>query len=182
MLNTKYIIFKGQNQEPVAQYNPEALGNAWFVKAYKMVENADSEMAALTNFKADSVAIVDKRFANELKDFKFNPDTTAKIKLVFYSPNKLSYTYNAQSPQFTVFSDIYYDKGWNLYVDGKKSNYFRVNYVLRAAILPSGKHQIDFVFEPSSYYVGEKISLASSVLLLLFAIFVFYKEFFKKNN
>ncbi|NSW45110.1 MAG: YfhO family protein [Bacteroidales bacterium] len=181
MLNTKYIIFKGQNQEPVAQYNPEALGNAWFVKAYKIVENADSEIAALTNFKADSIAIIDKRFANELKDFKFQPDSTAKIKLTYYSPNKLSYSYNAQTPQFTVFSDIYYDKGWNLYIDGQKSKYFRVNYVLRAAILPSGQHQIDFIFEPSSYFIGEKISLASSIILLLLAIFAFYKEFFKEK-
>jgi len=181
MLNTKYIIFKGQNQEPVAQYNPEALGNAWFVKAYKIVENADSEITALTDFRADSVAIVDKRFAHQLNGFKFQPDSTAKIKLTYYSPNKLSYSYNAQTPQFTVFSDIYYDKGWNLYIDGQKSKYFRVNYVLRAAILPSGQHQIDFIFEPSSYFIGEKISLASSIILLLLAIFAFYKEFFKEK-
>lgn len=181
MLNTKYIIFRDQNQEPAAQYNPKALGNAWFVKAYKIVANADSEMAALKNFKPDSVAIVDKRFENEIKNFNFNVDTTATIKLVFYSPNKLSYEYNAKSPQFTVFSDIYYDKGWNLYIDGKKSPYFRANYVLRAAILPSGKHQVEFVFEPSSYFVGENVSLASSLLLLFMAVFIVYKEFFKKK-
>ncbi|MGQ9847962.1 MAG: YfhO family protein, partial [Bacteroidales bacterium] len=178
MLNTKYIIIRDQNQEPVAQYNPKALGNAWFVKAYKIVANADSEMAALKNFKPDSLAIVDKRFENEIKNFNFNVDTTATIKLVFYSPNKLSYEYNAQSPQFTVFSDIYYDKGWNLYIDGKKSPYFRANYILRAAILPSGKHQIEFVFEPSSYYITENISLASSLLLLFLAVFMVYKEYF----
>lgn len=182
MLNTKYIIFRDQNQEPAVQYNPKALGNAWFVKAYKIVANADSEMAALKDFKPDSIAIVDKRFENEIKNFNFNVDTTATIKLVFYSPNKLSYEYNAQSPQFTVFSDIYYDKGWNLYIDGKKSPYFRANYVLRAAILPSGKHQVEFVFEPSSYYIGENVSLASSLLLLFFAAFMVYKEFFKKKD
>lgn len=182
MLNTKYIIFQDQNQEPTVQYNPKALGNAWFVKAYKIVPNADSEMSALKDFKPDSLAIVDKRFENEIKNFNFNIDTTATIKLTYYSPNKLSYDYNALWPQFTVFSDIYYDKGWNLYIDGKKSNYFRVNYVLRAAILPSGKHQIEFVFEPSSYYIGENISLASSLLLLLFAVFTIYKEFIKKKD
>jgi hypothetical protein len=182
MLNTKYIIFPGQDQQPAAQYNPEALGNAWFVSAYKIVANADSEMAALKDFKPDSIAIVDKRFESELKSFTFANDSNASIKLTHYSPNKLTYAYKAQSPQFTVFSEIYYDKGWNLYIDGKPSSYFRVNYVLRAAILPQGEHQIEFVFEPKAYFIGEKISLASSLLLLLVSIFMVYKEFFKKNN
>lgn len=182
MLNTKYIIFQDKDHQPAVQYNPNSLGNAWFVKAYKIVANADSEMAAITNFKPDSIAIVDKRFESYIMNFKFNIDSTATIKLTYYSPNKLSYDYNAQWPQFTVFSDIYYDKGWNLYIDGKKSPYFRANYVLRAAILPSGKHQVDFVFEPSSYFVGENVSLASSLLLLFFAVFMVYKEFFKKKD
>jgi len=182
MLNTKYIIFPGQDRQPAVQLNPDALGNAWFVKAYKVVENADSELSALTNFKPDSVAIVDKRFENELKGFTFTNDSSAQIKLTNYSPNKLSYSYNSKNPQFTVFSDIYYDKGWNMYIDGKQSPYFRVNYVLRAAILPNGTHHVEFVFEPKSYFTGEKISLASSVILLLIAIFVFYKEVIKNKE
>lgn len=182
MLNTKYIIFPGQDHQPAVQLNPDAMGNAWFVKAYKIVENADSELSALTHFKPDSVAIVDKRFENELKGFTFTNDSSAQIKLTSYSPNKLTYSYSSKNPEFTVFSDIYYDKGWNLYIDGKQSPYFRVNYVLRAAILPEGTHKIEFIFEPKSYYIGEKISLASSVILLLIAIFVFYKEVIKKKT
>lgn len=174
MLNTKYFIVPDENNKPVAQYNPNALGNAWFVKAYKIVKNADEELASLSNFKPDSVAIVDQRFSNILNNFSPRFDSSATIKLVFYSPNKLSYEYQAKYKQLTVFSDIYYDKGWNLYVDGKIYPYFRANYVLRAAILPEGTHKIDFIFEPQSYAIGEKISLASSLLLLIFAIFVFY--------
>ena len=66
-----------------------------------------------------------------------------------------------------MFSEIYYDKGWNAYVDGKPMPHFRANYVLRAMRIPSGKHTVEFKFEPSTYYTGEKISLAGSVLLLL---------------
>ncbi|MCX7862767.1 MAG: YfhO family protein [Bacteroidales bacterium] len=179
MLNTRYIIYPDKDRNPVAQYNPEALGNAWFVKAYRMVENADSEIVALSKFKPDSVMIVDKRFAHFVKDFKYQHDSAAYIHLTYYSPNKLVYQYQSSTPQLTVFSDIYYDKGWNLYIDGKKYDYFRANYVLRAALLPKGKHEIIYSFEPTSYYTGEKISLASSLILLFFAIFVFYKEFKK---
>jgi hypothetical protein len=176
MLNTRYIIYPDKDKNLAVQFNPMALGNAWFVKAYKVVENADSEIEALSNFNPDSIAIVDKRFANYLNNFKYQKDTNAYIRLVEYSPNKLKYVYSSLYPQFTVFSDIYYDKGWNLYINGKKHDYFRVNYVLRASILPAGKYTLEFIFEPKSYYIGEKISLASSLILLILTIFVFYKE------
>jgi LPXTG-motif cell wall-anchored protein len=38
---------------------------------------------------------------------------------------------------------------------------------LRAAQLPIGNHKIEFIFHPTSYYTGEKISLAGSILLVL---------------
>jgi uncharacterized membrane protein YfhO len=182
MLNTKYIIYPDKEKNPAVQLNPQALGNAWFVKSYRLVENADSELNALSKFKPETEAIVDKRFETEIGKFSFQPDSLAKIRLTSYNPNKLSYQFQSNVAQFTVFSEIYYDKGWNLYIDGKKSPYFRVNYVLRAAIIPAGKHQVDFTFEPSSYFTGEKISLASSLLLLLLTLAVFYKEVIKTKN
>ena len=54
-----------------------------------------------------------------------------------------------------------------MYIDGKESPYFRANYVLRAAQIPVGNHKIEFIFHPASYYTGEKISLAGSILLVL---------------
>jgi len=179
MLNTRYIIFPDKDRNPVPQLNPGALGNAWFVKTYQLVENADSELAALSTFRPDSVAIVDKRFQQYVSSFNYNKDTAAYIKLISYSPHKLIYDYYSTTPQLTVFSDIYYDKGWTLYIDGKKHDYFRANYVLRASVLPAGKHTIEFKFEPSTYYNGEKISLASSILLFILAIFALYKELYK---
>ncbi len=180
MLNTKYFIVPTKNGQPVVQQNPGALGNAWFVKEYKLVPNADSEITALCHFDPAKTAIVDKRFAKYVKDWKYIPDTEASIKLVSYAPNKLVYEYNAKSPQFTVFSEIYYPKGWNAYVDGKLMPHFRVNYVLRAMILPSGKHKVVFKFEPKGYFVGYKIAYVFVILLFLFAGVVIYLGYKKK--
>ncbi len=180
MLNTKYIIVPTKEQGNVVQQNPYALGNVWFVKSYKLVANADSELNALTNFNPSQEAIVDKRFEGMFKDFKPDFDSTATIKLTKYSPNELKYKSKCNNLQLAVFSEIYYDKGWNVFVDNKPATYFRANYVLRAMLVPSGNHEIDFKFEPKGYLVGEKVSLASSILLLLLFVGGIYFEF--KNS
>jgi len=167
MLNTKYIIVPSKDQGPIPQMNPNALGNAWFVKSSKIVVNADSEIVALTNFNPANEVIIDKRFEGELKGFNFNVDSTASIKLTEYKPNHLTYQSNANTEQLAVFSEIYYDKGWKAFVDGKLANHFRVNYVLRAMRIPEGKHVVEYKFQPEMYYAGNKVSMISSIILLL---------------
>jgi uncharacterized membrane protein YjjP (DUF1212 family) len=172
MLNTKYVIIADKNQQPVAQQNPNALGNAWFVNEYKLVPNADSEIVALSHFDPSHTAIIDKRFGDELSEFKeygFKPykDSASTIKLTHYEPNELTYESNNKGEGLAVFSEIYYKDGWNAYVNGKLSPHIRADYVLRAMHLPAGKNQIEFKFEPAVFAKGEKISLAGSVLLLL---------------
>ncbi|MDY0101441.1 MAG: YfhO family protein [Lentimicrobium sp.] len=167
MLNTKYIIGMGENRVPEVQINMAALGNAWFVKEVNLVNNADEEIDALTAFFPENTAVVDKRFTSNLEGFTFKADSTASIELSEYQPNKLRYAFNSAVDQLTVFSEIYYDKGWNAYVDGKKVPHFRADYVLRAMVIPAGKHEIEFRFEPKVFMAGEKISFASSLLLIL---------------
>ncbi len=168
MLNTKYFIVPGQDKQPVPQRNPSALGNAWFVYNYKTVTGADAEIDALTNFNPAEEAIVEEHFVNSLKGKTFTKDSLASIVLTEYAPGKLAYNSKCTSEQLAVFSEIYYQPGWNAFIDGKASEHIRVNYVLRAMLIPAGEHKIEFRFEPQSYYTGRKIALASSLLLLIF--------------
>ncbi len=178
MLNSKYIIY---NPDAPPIVNNNVLGNAWFVNEYKIVPNADSEIAALNNFNPKTTAIIDQRFKSNLDAFKSFSDSTASITLLSYQPNDLVYESKSNAEGLAVFSEIYYDKGWNVYVDGQLSPYFRTNYVLRGMLVPSGNHKIEWKFEPSVYYTGEKISLASSILLLLMVAGVGFTKW-KKNN
>lgn len=177
MLNTKYFIVPGPDKQPIAQRNYEALGNAWPVKQVKWVKNADEEIEALNEFSPATEAVIDVRFKSLLEGKSFGEDSTATITLKSYKPNELVYEYNGgTSNQFVVFSEIYYDKGWDAYIDGVPAEYVRCNYVLRGMFLPEGKHEIVFKFYPKSYHTGEKIALAGSILLLLLAGFGFFKE------
>ena len=164
MLNTKYYIYD-LNQPPLP--NTHALGNAWFVKSAKVVDSADQEVTSMKNFDPKSTAIVNKSFDKGLCGFT-SGSGEGDIKLTAYQPNDLKYeaTVNSGS-QLAVFSEIYYPKGWKSFIDGKETPHIQVDYVLRGLVIPAGKHQVEFKFEPSSYYLGNKVSLASSILLLL---------------
>lgn len=165
MLNTKYFIVPGENQVPTVQVNVGALGNAWFVTHYQLVDNADQEINAMDHFNPADTAIIDKKFASLLSGYQGGRDSLDEITLTKYQPNHLWYKYKATGKSLAVFSEIYYPKGWNAYVDGTLTPHFRANYVLRAMVLPAGQHELEFRFEPAVYKVGEKISLASSILL-----------------
>jgi hypothetical protein len=165
MLNVKYFILQDSARGLFPQQNPVANGNAWFVKEYVMVENADAEIDSLTEFNSNEKVYIDRRYADQLKEFTIQPDSGATIRLTAYAPNKLDYEYTAATPQLAVFSEIHYDKGWNAYVDGQLMPHFRCDYVLRGMVLPAGNHKLEFRFEPQIVAIGERVALTSSMVL-----------------
>ena len=164
MLNTKYYIYD-LKQPPLA--NSHALGNAWLVKEVKEVDKADQEITSLKSFDPKTTAIVNKNFGKELNGYK-NGSGEGEIKLIDYKPNYLKYEATVNTgAQLAVFSEIYYPKGWISSIDGKETAHVQADFVLRAMVIPAGKHVIEFRFEPKSYFIGNKISTTSSILLLL---------------
>lgn len=170
MLNTKYIIQQNpQNGQPVAVRNPEAFGPSWLVKNIHYVKNGNEEMQALDSIDLKENAIVQDKYKSMIPAAPVY-DSTASIKLVRNVNDTIVYTTSASANQFAVFSEIYYDKGWNAFIDGKPAPYLRVNYALRGMPVPAGTHTIEFKFEPQSYKLGNTLalvaSLAAYVLLL----------------
>ena len=164
MLNTKYIIYNPQGQ-PLT--NPYAFGNAWFAEEITWASDANEELDALAQLGTKGQVVIDKRFQKELEGLSPVADVANEIQLKQYLPNHLVYESQASSKQLAIFSEIYYNKGWNAYIDGKLTPHIRVNYTLRGMIVPEGKHTIEFKFLPKSYYTGEKIALVGSILLIL---------------
>jgi len=179
MLNTRYIIVPDANKQPAVQHNPDALGAAWFVGSYRVVNNPDEEIAAIGNFNPAQELIVDKRFENQLAGKTFVKDTTSKIALVAYVPNHLTYNTKTTKEQLAVFSEIYYADGWQATLDGKEVPYFRSNYILRAMVVPAGTHTIEFRFQPKSFNRFETASMVALVALILFLVVAFGMDFVK---
>jgi hypothetical protein len=179
MLNTKYVIFNPQSAPLV---NDKALGNAWFVENPVIVQNANEELASVSNFDPASQAFVDKKFSSLIKKSSYPATPGDTVMLTSYLPNELVYKYNAADEKLVVFSEIYYPAGWKCFIDGKETEYFRADYVLRAMIAPAGSHEIRFKFEPASYITGNKISLASSIVLILIILGYFGAGIYKRSS
>ncbi len=168
MLNAKYIIGAANTAEgrrAVLVENPNAFGNAWFVNQIKNVANADSAILSLKNTDLKKIAIVNQKIGLEEKNF--NASTNNNISLTSYLPNKLTYIYKANSEQFAVFSEIYYEKGWKAFINGKESNIYEVDFLLRGLKVPSGEGTIEMIFEPYSHEIGVSLTYISSLLILL---------------
>ena len=182
MLNTRYIVY---NQDATPIRNRHAYGNAWFADSIRIVKNADEEMSALAATDPSRVALVDARFTDKVAGYNPSQDSSARIRLLSYAPDTLRYEYSAATKRLAVFSEVYYDHGWNAYVDGNLIPHFRTNWILRGAILPEGSHKLEFRFEPRNLYASQKTTIAGSILiglLLMGGCLVLAKKHLKETS
>lgn len=182
MLNTRYFILPLQGGQTAPVFNPYANGNAWFVDDVKYVDNANEEIDALHDTNPLYTAIVDKKFAEQIKSpvvsDNVSSDTLRSITLTDYQPNALKYEVDSKNGGVVVFSEIYYP-GWISYIDGKEVEHGRADYILRAMNVPAGKHQIEFRFDPKSLHTTETIAYTALAILALGAIavcFLWYRK------
>ena len=168
-LNVKYIIVPTENGD-ISIKNPYTNGNAWFVTDVKIVNSADEEMKALRTTDLKKTAIINQKYTLDFKNNLISNDTVSSIKLITYKSNYIKYSSQNEAEGLAVFSEIYYPKGWNVYIDGKINSHFRVDYVLRGMKIPAGKHTIEFKFEPQVVKTGSTIALISSILILFLLI------------
>ena len=158
MLNMKYAVVPLQGGKNAPVQNPYAMGNCWLVDEVVYVDTPDEECAALRTLDLHKQAVADKKFAQTLDTSK--PDFVPlmafeenSITLTSYQPNCLEYEVMSEKNAVAVFSEIYYPHDWHLYLVNANGEQVeiplaRVNYTLRAAVIPAGAHQLRMVFEP----------------------------------
>ncbi len=145
----------------------------WALEAIE-TSGGSSDGAAVTNDAEDGSA-------GALSDWT----SEDSIGLTHYAPNELRYSYSTDTERAAIFSEIYYPKGWRAWIepagaygevrgghyqpsaDGYPVELFRADWMLRGAMIPAGEGQLIMRFEPDSYQLGENISRASSILLIL---------------
>ncbi|MEZ4874909.1 MAG: hypothetical protein R2793_05550 [Flavobacteriaceae bacterium] len=167
MMNVKYILVPNKQGGMDAQQNPYANGPAWFVESVLPANNANEEILLLDSLNTKKTAVIGTAFLDKIPTKNISRDTTATIDITVHQPNNLVYETATQTEQLAVFSEVYYPKGWNAYIDGSPADYFRADYALRAMVIPAGIHTIEFKFEPEVIKKGSTYSLISFLLLIV---------------
>ncbi|MBL8010267.1 MAG: hypothetical protein JNJ64_06635 [Flavobacteriales bacterium] len=164
MLNTRYLI---TDPSRPALLNVNAFGPAWFVNDVRWVKDADAEILALREVGPDTVAVVDERWRSALGDAPLTPDPSASVTLDSYAANALRYTVRSANGGVVVFSEIWYGPDWQATLDGQPVEHVRADHVLRAMRVPAGEHVVEFRVASRSYALGNTLSLAGGLLILL---------------
>ena len=175
-LNVKYLIGKDDQDQDQLYVNPDALGNAWAVDSLLVLDNPDELLNKLKDTNISKIALgLKKSIPKDLPKI-FNSKDLIEIEKVKNSSSHLTYNYNALSNQLIVFSEIYYPSGWEVFVDGEKSNFFDVNYLLRGMLIPKGKHKIDFYFSPKIVNTGINIRIITIIITFSLIAYMLYRE------
>ena len=113
-------------------------------------------------------------------DIDFNPSNTALVEGLSssvsvdpgevleadYSKNdSLTFIVKSGNSSFLVLSDSWYP-GWRAYIDQKETRIYRTNGVFRGIFVEGeGKHKINFIFKPKSFYWGCLVTLITLLIM-----------------
>lgn len=178
MLNAKYMIF-GDAQQPEAVVNPNANGNAWFVSEVKFVNSPNEEIKLIGELDTKKVAIISQDDKKYFEGKSMQVDSTAFLNLTKYQANELEFKTQSNTPQLAILSEIYYPKGWKMFIDEKEVPYIKANYLLRAVHVPAGNHTLKMIFAPDVIAQGKIISMIVFGLFLILSsggIYFLYRK------
>jgi hypothetical protein len=75
------------------------------------------------------------------------------VKVTAYGPHRVELVASLASTGLVVIADSF-APGWELRIDGERAPIERVNFGMRAAVVPQGLHTLIYQYEPLSFRVG----------------------------
>lgn len=190
LMNVKYILSARPDSNQVLQpvfagsgkyvlYNKATLPRAFFVNRYEVASGID----ILRSIKAMQFNPYDVAYLME--------DPHVKVDSV-RAGNSVAYTHfdnqvielkaNATGNNLLFISEVWYPEGWKAFIDGKETPIYRINYMFRGVVVPSGDHTITMKFVPKGFYIGKSLSLWTNILALGGIIVLGMIRFQKRNT
>lgn len=170
MLGVKYIItdqpygvdgftLVNQSENEFVYKNDNALPRVYFVNNVEMKSGKEIlDLIKNDSFDPKKIAYVEE------KDFDIKSDSTSSVEIKNYLDEKISVETNSKGKEFLFFGTTYLP-AWNAYVDGNEAKTYKTNYGFIGVIVPEGKHNVEFAYEPKGFSIGKTISLILNILL-----------------
>ena len=181
LFNIKYVSAHGdmrvrgykkvnETRYAAVYLNRNCLPRAFLVRKPLIVKDERAILSHMSDKKFDpKEEIILEEYVEVPQQEKTGRIREDKVNILDYRPQRIDIFVVAKRPAFLLLSDTYYP-GWKAYIDGKKTHIQRADYLLRAVVVPEGKHIVRFVYEPLSFRVGGIITLTA--LFSLAAYFI----------
>ena len=171
MLNAKYIIFNQEGEKQIFK-NEFSSGSAWFVKENINVFDDDQEIKSLDTLNYREISV------SQSFESKKYYNNTSSIVVAEKKSDYIRYDVSSDDTGLIIFSEIFYPKGWKVYINDQEVTMERFNYILRGLEVPKGKHRLEFVFDPTIVKLSSNISLFST----LGFVFIILVMILKRKN
>lgn len=102
----------------------------------------------------------------------FNILNNNSLNVSEFTNNKITGTVNA-SKDATLICSIPYDKGWSVYIDGKKAETNDIYGALISVNVPAGEHTVTLKYMPVNFILG--CIITSLCIIILIGIYTFKK-------
>ncbi|MDZ7315786.1 MAG: YfhO family protein [candidate division KSB1 bacterium] len=190
MLNARYLISPQPLTHPRLDsiyYDPAqklrvyrnrgALPRAFCVGKIEVIPERDRRLARLNqaSFRPDSIAIVEKPVSAEIRT-----PSRWSAQVTRYEPNYIDLKVFSDQPTLLVLSEIYYPAGWKAVVNGRPTEIYKVNHILRGVVLPEGESTISFKLEPRSYKISVAMTGIANGIVYLLLIATLFPELRKR--
>ncbi|MEO0077354.1 MAG: YfhO family protein, partial [candidate division WOR-3 bacterium] len=142
----KYVIYKNNN----------ALPRAFLVPNYEIIKDKNQIIERLkdNNFNPSKYVLL----SESLSEVVHNDSIIGSVKIINYTPNKITLETEQDNTAFLVLSENYHPE-WFCKVDGKLTKIYQAYHTLRAVYLEKGKHKIEFFYYSKFYQIGLIITL-----------------------
>ena len=175
-LNVKYLIGKDENNQDQLYQNQDAYGNAWAIDSLALIDNYDNLLNQMKDANLKKVGFVLEKSLPIETSRNYDSSDLIKIEKIKNSSSHISYNFESSSKQLLVFSEIYYPSGWQVYLNGEKTNYFDINYLLRGMVVPKGNHLIEFIFSPKIVKTGINIRIITIIITFSIIALLLYRK------
>ena len=164
------IVRKGNNRYSVIKINSKRKNNKIVLKKQR-TDKEYNKFNYLYNINRNWLYYEDEKITS----YAISKLSKNKLKIIEMKKNIIKGKVSVDKNKI-LFLTIPYEEGWNIYVDGKKTDYIKLYDAFIGIKLEEGNHEIKMKFYPKGLFCGLFISISTILYILFKKIIINYKR------
>ena len=123
-------------------------------------------------------SLSDRIKANLKPGEQLSPDSLDEVKIIDFSPNRVSLETKTSNQQFLTLLQTNF-KGWNAYIDNQSTPLYTSNFNYRTILLPKGNHVVKFEYKNNKLLI---LYIISNVLFMITVLFLMGHWIYLSNH